>query len=369
MLDFLDAGSGSTPGVHPYDRYHDRRRIKGPEVYRNALRAIREAAGKDTYLLSSTGPTFQNIGMVHAVRTGNDFGEGRAVRKGTWFYPGTIALGAGEHLDWSSALRNMAANYFVHGRWYDNDAGNVLAVDKPLPLNQARVHATFFGIGGGPMMLGDDIDRIDEERLALIKKCLPRTAEVAVPLDLFTSCGPDDRPMVFRLDIRRPWGAYTILAVFNDRPGERARTLSVRQLGLAPSAIHQIYDFWNDSAWSFSGETLALAVAGNSVGLYRIQRRRSHPWLLSSDMHVLQGAVEVAELTWDARTKTLAGWVSRPRGEQGNLFFTAPEGWKPVDYEGLWVAKQAADRSILVKKHLVFRRERLRWSVRFERYT
>ena len=74
MFDFLEAGSGSTPGTVLYDEYFGKSEgmIKGPEVYRAALKVAREAAGEDTYLLSSSGPTLQNVGLVDAARIGND---------------------------------------------------------------------------------------------------------------------------------------------------------------------------------------------------------------------------------------------------------------------------------------------------------
>ena len=38
-------------------------------------------------------------------------------------------------------------------------------------------------------MLGDDITYIDEDRLSVIKKTLPRPKDIAVPVDLFTPEG------------------------------------------------------------------------------------------------------------------------------------------------------------------------------------
>ena len=64
MLDFLDAGMGNI-GRNPYKDHFDKNLVAGPEVYRNALRVIREAAGDDTYFLSSTGPTVHNAGSVN----------------------------------------------------------------------------------------------------------------------------------------------------------------------------------------------------------------------------------------------------------------------------------------------------------------
>ncbi|MBM4079557.1 MAG: hypothetical protein FJ278_07650, partial [Planctomycetes bacterium] len=123
MIDFLEAGSGSTPGAHVYGDYHDRRLVKGPEVYRNALKAVREAAGEDTYLLASSGPTLHDVGLVDAVRTGNDYGEGRALYPDTYFYPATFVINsAGYWTSHAHASNNMAATYFTHRKLYVNDS-------------------------------------------------------------------------------------------------------------------------------------------------------------------------------------------------------------------------------------------------------
>ena len=64
MIDFLYSITGATPGTFLNDGYYDKTRIQGPEAWREGLRVIREAAGPDTYLLSSTGPTLQCIGYM-----------------------------------------------------------------------------------------------------------------------------------------------------------------------------------------------------------------------------------------------------------------------------------------------------------------
>ena len=68
-----------------------------------------------------------------------------------------------------------------------SDSGNVLTVDKRVPLTDAQISATLFGIKGGPVMLGDDIDRINEERLDLIRKVFPRLPECTRAT---SSCAP-----------------------------------------------------------------------------------------------------------------------------------------------------------------------------------
>ena len=176
MIDFLNAICGNAYGQFANDGYSDRSLIRGPQAWREGLRVIREAAGPDTYLLASSGPTLPTIGLMDAVRAGNDYGEGRALDgPGKGFYPGTFVIDKPDH--WTShslALKALAGYFFTDRKLFLADTGNVLTVDQPMPVNEAQFRATFFGINGSPMMLGDDIDRIGDERLAMIRRVLPR---------------------------------------------------------------------------------------------------------------------------------------------------------------------------------------------------
>ncbi|MBI3920211.1 MAG: hypothetical protein HY318_02240, partial [Armatimonadetes bacterium] len=113
MIDFLHAGLG-VPSDPPYGDHHDPTMVKGPEVYRHALQAVRDAAGSDTYLLCSSGPTVLNTGLVDAARVGNDYGEGRALYPDTYFYPATFVInGPGFWTSHKYATTNMAGTYFT----------------------------------------------------------------------------------------------------------------------------------------------------------------------------------------------------------------------------------------------------------------
>jgi hypothetical protein len=365
MIDFLEAGAGSA-GPHIYGDYHDSRLVKGPEVYRNALRACREAAGEETYLLASSGPTLLNVALVDAVRTGNDYGEGRALYPESYFYPATFVIN--NPVYWTShayATNNMAATYFTHRKLYINDSGNVMTVDKPIPMNDAQITATIFAICGGPMMIGDDIERMSAERLALIRKCLPRTNEVAFPVDLFDSVAPD-YPKIFHLKIRQPWDEWDIVAVFNYDDEPRRETIAFSRLGLDPSAAYAVWEFWNEQYLGAKKDSFVAAVPPRSARLYRIARQRSHPWLLSTDMHALQGQVEILECGWDAVTSTLSGKAFRPKGHVGNLFIVVPPGLRLADPRRHWVAKDAREGVLIVRKELRFDGRPVSWAVGFQ---
>lgn len=354
MIDFLHAVSGATPGDFLYDEWHDRGRIPGPEVYRTGLQAVREAAGPDTYLLSSSGPTVHNTGLMDACRTGNDYGEGRALNPESYFYPATFVINRpGFWTSHRAATDALAAGYFTHRKLYLADSGNVLTLDKPISIPDAQISATIFGINGGPMMLGDDLDRIAEERLSLIKKNLPRLPECAKPVDLFDAPEPD-YAKVFHLNVKRDWDEWDLVAVFNY--GDRAidQPISFEKIGRGPGQTLAVWDFWNERYDGRRTGDFTLSVPPQSVRLIRLCARRAHPWVISTDMHIRQGQAEIEDCRWDAEAMALTLRATRPAGEKGNVFILVPEGLEVVAPQGLWIAKDGNDNSLIVRCEFEF---------------
>lgn len=364
MLDFLHAGAGNI-GEFPYPRHHDRSLVAGPEVYHGYLRAIREAAGDDTYFLSSSGPSVHNAGAVDAIRTGNDFGEGRPLYPDSYFYPATYVINSGEF--WTGpqyALRNQASAWYTHRRLYLNDSGNVLTVDKPLPLSDAQVHATIHALSGGPSMLGDDVDRMDDERLALIKKTLPRPRDVAFPVDLFDAVHPDC-PKVFHRMVRKPWGRFDVLAVYNFGPGLLTQNVDLSRLGLDPAGEYLVWEFWDERYVGRTSGRLAALVPPHSVRVYRLVRDEGRPVVLGTDMHILMGEMEIADVAWDGDSQAFSGRALRPAGERGSVFVYAPAALRLAAPRGYWVSKDARDSSLVIRCALSFADGEAAWSLRF----
>ncbi len=366
MIDFLNAISGEVPGQHRNDGYYDKTLIAGPQAYREGLRVIREAAGSDTYLLSSTGPTFHNIGYINATRVGSDYGEGRPLDgPGQGFFPGTFVVNRADY--WTSHMRAteaMASHYFAHNKLFISDSGNVLTVDKPIPLPDAQISATLFGINGGPVMLGDDIDRISEERLDLIRKVFPRLAECARPLDLFEAAEPDS-PKLFHLKVRTAWDTWDVLAVFNYGNEIARHRVPLAKMGLDPASGYLVWDFWNERPLGRQTGSLDIEVAPKSVKVLRLSRERLHPWVMSTDMHVRQGQAEILDCRWDAAARTLTLRASRAGRHPGNVFVRAPAGMSVANPQGLWLAKDGSDQALLIRVAFSFSQVAEEKTIRF----
>jgi hypothetical protein len=252
----------------------------------------------------------------------------------------------------------------MHGKLFVADTGNVLTVDKPCPLGDAQASATIFGINGGPMMLGDDIDRMSEERLRLVKQCLPRMPEAARALDLFDA--PGDRPSLFHLPIRTGWDQWDLVALFNDTDASRDAVVELQQLGLDPAADYVVWDFWNERFDGLCQGTLRLTAAPQSVKLVRLSRQRPHPWVVSTDLHVRQGQAEIEDCQWHAATMTLRFRARRPTGERGNVFLLVPPGLRAADPRGLWLAIDGRNQYVVARVALDFAKGPLETTIRFE---
>jgi hypothetical protein len=370
MLDFLDCMTGATPGTHPNDGYFDKTKIPGPEAWREGLRAIRETVTDDTYLLGSTGPALQVVGFANAVHLGNDYGDGRPLygpKKG--FYPGTFVINNPRW--WTShqtALITMGVYSHLNRKLYIADTGSLLTIDKPMPLGDAQIAVTIFGINGGQMMMGDDIDRMDEERLRMIRMVFPRLTEAPRALDLFEKADLD-YPRLFHLPVDREWDRWELLAVFNLENSTLRKTVPLERLGLDSSASYTVWDFWNQRFEGIKSGAISVEVPPISVKLLRIARSRDYPWLVSTDMHVRQGQAEIHDCRWDDAGLTLRIRAQRPAGHTGSVYVHAPVGWALAEPKGLWLARDGRDKSLIIRKPLSFEGSPIATEMRFKRYS
>lgn len=365
MVDFLSAGADTLTSI-PHAKHYDKTLVSGPEVFQKGLRAIRDACGDDTHLLAATGPTIHTAGIMDSVRTGNDFCEGRALIPGIDEYPATFGIDLPSH--WNGpvqALSNQASSYFTHRKLYINNSGNVLTIDKPVALNQAQVFATIHVMSGGPTMLGDDLEIIDEERLNLIKKTLPRPRDVAFPVDLFTR-KEQGYPRVFHRKVVKTCGSYDVVAVYNletDRPINE--TVDLKSIGLDESQGYLVWEFWSSEYLGKVRGQLRAQVPPYSVKVYRLTEDSGRPTVIGTDMHALMGEVEIDRCDWDAGQKTLSGRAIRPVGEKGSVFLYAPPKMGVANPKGHFIAKDLKSDCLIIRCPLQFEEGWAEWNVKF----
>ena len=360
MLDFL--------AIRPEAKLYDGTLLP-VEAGRKILEVIREAVTSDTHIQTAVASTPGFIGYVNAARVGRDYGEGRPMYPYHNWRNATYCAHDQHFANEHSFIQNAAANWFTHRKIFVNDL-NVLTIDKPVPLEQARISTTMFGLSGGsPVGLGDDIRNIDDERLRMLKMCLPRTQGVPVPVDLFDNVAPESYCHILKREFKTKWDSYMVVAVFNTEDGPYRDELDFAKLGLAQDTCYRVFEFWNEEYAGTYRESFFCRVPAHSCRVYRISEAREYPWLLSTDMHLEQGNVEVKSLLWNEKELTLQGTAARPQGENGNLFFLLPRSGflKLINHDRINVMKEVIDMHSVIRLPIEFKSNSEMFELCFEK--
>ena len=262
------------------------------ENFRTGMETVRQEA-KDTFILGCN--VSQNMralassyGLVDAMRVGPDNGA-------SW-----DGVCAGP---WRGTNR-----YFYNGRVWYNDPDPVYARTS-IPIERARVSASWAAISGQLYALSDWIPDYDEARIDLVHKTIPNHQCVNVrPVDLFDV----DLARVWILTDDKSGVRRDVVAIFNWRGGDdEPFEFSPEKLGLPlvdenGQKIEQYvaYNFWDDE-FIEPFDTLKTTLAKETCKVFAVRPVGDCPVLLSTSRHVAQCVVDVVSEHWDAETETL----------------------------------------------------------------
>ncbi len=177
-------------------------------------------------------------------------------------------------------------------------------------------------MSGGNMMSGDRLTELDQYKLDILKKITPSFGQASTPVDLFD----EDIPTAFSIKIKKPFAEWTVAAFFNPSLKDAVRkTFPVQRLWLSADKKYLAFDFWNQQ---FVGEVtneIDITIPPGGVKLLALHEFSGIPQLLSTDRHVLQGAVEIEDLRWNKDTTILTGLAVGPPGTSHKVYVYIPE--------------------------------------------
>ncbi|GAB3346921.1 alpha-galactosidase [Arachidicoccus ginsenosidivorans] len=158
-------------GVH-YDKSATR-----IQAYREGMKALLSACGKNTVVLGCNQPMWPSLGLITAARTSNDVSRNWAAFK-------------------STAKENLQRGWQNGKLWYtDPDCfliGANGAEGKSLTANEFLFHATVVHAIGGLVLLGDKYNSLCKQQFAIIKKQIHPTGKAARFSDDFFQTGITD---------------------------------------------------------------------------------------------------------------------------------------------------------------------------------
>ncbi len=298
-LDGLSTGIGVQPQYvndswkedHLGDAFFHNPAKANIEVFRDALRMVREAAGPKTFLLGCCAP--QNMrsyagvfGLVDGMRMGPDNG-------GNWEA-------------WKRTSPDFGSrNYHLNGRiwWSDPDP---IYVRSSIPLESARCIASWNAISGQMISLSDWLPALPAERLDIVRRCIPGHGATARPIDLFsTNTWPPQQWVV--TDQRPNHQRRDVVGFFNWSNEAGDFSVQTSRLGLPAADNYIAFDFWNNVLLKPFKDTLHLKVPGAACRILAVRPLLPNPFLISTSRHVSQGILEVKREVWDAGAGTLTG--------------------------------------------------------------
>jgi hypothetical protein len=286
-------------------------------AYRIPFQLLREAFGKDGFidervLGESTRPCLEvTAGIVDTQRTWADSKD---------YEPAMISI---------SGLRWYKNRTVFH---YYPDTKAVHGI----PPEIRRSLLTMVFLSSGRLDLASSFSLFTPEITRDVSRTYPHYQETfsARPLDAFT--GVKD-PQVYDLELTPDWHQIT----FYNTGGKRAEISTAisgeradNAIGLDPAAEYHAYEFWTDTyLGKLAGSTrLARELEPNCCAMISVRKALPHPQVISTDRHILQGWVDLADVRWDAETKTLSGTAHVIGGDPFKIVI-ANNGAKPLTAE------------------------------------
>jgi len=252
------------------------------EVARENLRALREAAGEDTYILFCEWFTDRaTLGLVDASRTG------------------PVTTRSGVH----DVMRHVLNSYQLNGRWFavDNDC-YYMATDlkdaSPVvggwPL--ARTWISMVGMSCGAAFTSDTWNQ---------EKFKPywRNVEVLTPpakerTEVLDICTAKVWPRLVG-QVKRDWGDFTVALLWNPLDKEQAVTLDFAKAGLDPRKRCAVWSFWENRYLGLAQEfwsTPQLASSASQHLRFTSIPDASVPVVIGSNLHIYCGAAEIQSI-------------------------------------------------------------------------
>jgi hypothetical protein len=302
----IDGMSGRGPGycAHFFERPEVRARFKNPSCpnpFERCVNAFREGIGPMRVFLACQGHyTGPEAGAADASRIGGDI------------------VAPNTNSNWNNIMSQARATLnqlFVHNIVFYMDPDTLLVGDYH-PLEEARVTATVVTLPGQMMFAGDKLAELAPERMRLLQQALP-VCDVH-PMNMYPVF---EMAPVWDLKVKRSFGEWDVVALFNWSDEEKEVGFKFEELGLDVSKFYAIYEFWTDEFQDIYENEFSMVVPPHGVRLLAVHEEQARPQFLSSDRHLTQGAVDLEDLLWDAKKKELSGSVKLVGGHPTQLAF------------------------------------------------
>ena len=308
---------GST--VQMWEKYHDQFYDITKSCYdvsHETMKIFREIMGPEVWHTNHPDNWGGRMGIVDVVGCGMDPGPGWKQMQNFF----------------EVISNNTYQNHIV---WY-SDPDCIVLRGKPtradaaegnnefLNLEEARTCISLLSLAGLQFLSGDDFPNLEEERLNLIKKCIPIMP--IFPIDLFgRGRDKNNYPEIIDLKVNAKSGIYDVIAVTNWSNKSKSPTVSFeKDLALNIEHPYVVFDFWNEKIVGVFRNKFRTEIPSHGTKVFMIRRLADRPQLLATNRHIT-GAFSIKEKAWNASQFTLSGTSETVPDVIYSLFVYIPE--------------------------------------------
>ncbi len=289
------------------------------QAYRAGMKALRAGLGDDAFLL---GVSLMGVqwGLVDGDRLTLD-------NTPAWDWPPGVDADEPENQQgFKPTMRTVARRYWMHGRLWVNHPDLILfrsnTADESWPrisFEEARSFASFVGLSGGIVKLGDKLVDLEPAEIDVVRRLLPIDGRGARPVDLF------DREFPERWHLRLDGGqdgldeAWHVVGLFNlgwnldlgtepytEIPDDNAtRTMELDLAALGLEGEYLAWEFWTESYLGRVSGTLAVDVPSHDARIVSLRERTGRPQFLGWNRQVTMGGTLLESAAWDETSSTL----------------------------------------------------------------
>ena len=332
------------------------------EAWSAGLRAVREGLGEDAFFLGVGG-----LGLNYA-----HLDSMRLTLDSMPIWDHDPEYGEDEHMiqqGLKPTVRTAGRRWYLQDRIWINHNDLIFFRSNPgdetwpeVTFEEARAFATFIGLGGGIVKIGDRLVDLEPDSINTIRQLVPIHPTAARPIDVFER----EYPELWWLPIEEPldghseawhvlglfdWGSNEDLTSnpFEYIPDDGAPTefaVPLSRMGLEGSWL--AYEFWTQSFLGEVSGTLSVTVPSHDCRVVALRQATGAPQFLGWNRQISMGGTVLEEASWDADSATLTFRAEVAAGTDFAPFphevaFFVPEGFTLADATPSGVALEQWD--------------------------
>lgn len=312
-------------GYNANKDHFDRKKTDRVDAYRRYLKTVRDAVGRDHFILGCWGIRPELTGLIDGCRIGDD----------GFSYAGLAQYNSFNNIVWRNDPDHIELNEDGYrSTLVTTLTGSLLMLtDKPAVYRTAAIEPAK---RAAPVLFTrpGQIYDVDPSRSLSIRRA---DVEVSGSGPRVFDGGYTPACFLYLLEIDRPFENWSVLGRTGGEPAE----IRFVDLGLNPEREYFVFEFWSKK---LLGSFADAFTPGPLDSKFRsqalcIRERRPYPQLIATSRHVTCGGTDLVDVRWDGTT--LSGKSRAVKGDPYILYLTEPAGYpfEKLEVQGAKIEK------------------------------